>query len=98
MQTVQHPGEIIYVPGNSRYAFYNVDEVNVDVSETFLSVANVEMLSSIDDYEKFYSEVLNKHVNGDDRKRMEAASIQSTKAKTEDEGFRDIQDFRDMLG
>ncbi len=58
------------------------------------------MLSSIDNYKKFYSQVLNKKVvNEDDRNRMEAASKQATKAKADDEdGFRDIEDAGDLFG
>ncbi len=82
VQTVQRPGEIIYIPGNSPYAFYNVDETTVDISETFLSVANVEMLSSIEEYSgtPFYQEIFDKLVSKEDKQRMSGASKQTKEA------------------
>ena len=88
VQTVQRPGEIIYIPGNSPYAFYNVDETAVDVSETFFSVANVEMLSSIEAYAEtsYYQEIFDKVANKEEKQRMSGASKQTTEAKKDKAG------------
>ena len=70
VQTVQRPGEIVYVPGTSPYAFYNVDRTTVDIFDAFFGIGNLEILSSIPDLDSWTEKVLAKVASVEDRKRI----------------------------
>ena len=83
MQTLQRPGEIIFVPSNAPFAFYNVDKTTVDIKTSFLGVGDVEMMSSVAELSTYYDDVLDRVVGDDDRQRMKGATKQALEAKNE---------------
>ena len=83
VQTVQKPGELIFVPSNAPFAFYNIDKTTVDVKTSFLGVGDVEMVGVVNELSPNYQQVFDKIVDDDDRQRMAAAVKQATKAKEE---------------
>ena len=83
VQTVQKPGELIFVPSNAPFAFYNIDKTTVDVKTSFLGVGDVEMVGVVKELSPYYKTVFDKVVDDDDRQRMAAALKQVTAAREE---------------
>jgi hypothetical protein len=81
VQTLQRPGEIIFVPSNAPFAFYNVDKTTVDIKTSFLGVGDVEMMSSVAELSTYYDDVLDRVVGDDDRQRMKGAKKQVLETK-----------------
>lgn len=75
VQTVQKPGDMLYIPGDSLFATYSVED-SLFITDRFVTVADVDNLSrfmSTDD--QTYKEVYNA-VNKMDKQRMDVMSQQ----------------------
>jgi hypothetical protein len=83
VQTVQRPGEVIYIPGDAAFAFYNVGGPTVDVRASFLSAANVEMVGLTGALENHFDAVFRAVGSEEDRLRMTGTRKQVAKASEE---------------